>query len=134
LLPANSPAIPRHGLHLVLPIHYPLTGNDDLLRRIRQEQIALARQNNLDVSLAGLPHHDVWAQMLEVEHLEQAIRSRYGQGRQRGGFVTAMESAIAAALNLQVDHIKRLRKGISACKRGQRSSVRWLRSPADTSE
>lgn len=133
LLPPNSPAMPRHGLHIVLPVHYPLTGNDDLLRRIRQQQIALARQNHLDVSLAGLPHYDVWAQVLEVEHLERTIRSRYGRRGQRGGFVTAMEAAIAAALSVRVDHIKRLRKGISACKRGRRSSVRWLRSPADAS-
>lgn len=133
LLPPNSPAMPRHGLHIVLPIHYPLTASDDLLRQIRQQQIELARENDLDASLAGLPHFDVFAQMLEVEHLERAIRSRYGRGGQRGGFVTAMEHAIAAALNLRTDHIKRLRKGISACKRGRRSTVRWLRSPADGS-
>jgi hypothetical protein len=125
--------MPRHGLHIVLPIHYPLTSSDDLLRQIRQQQIELARENDLDASLAGLPHFDVFAQMLEVEHLERAIRSRYGRGGQRGGFVTAMEHAIAAALNLRIDHIKRLRKGISACKRGRRSTVRWLRSPADGS-
>jgi hypothetical protein len=40
LLPATSsvsdaPSIPKHGIHLVLPLHYPLTGNDDLLHHIR---------------------------------------------------------------------------------------------------
>lgn len=32
---ANSPAMPSHGLHIVLPLHYPLKGSDDLLRQIQ---------------------------------------------------------------------------------------------------
>ena len=128
LLPANSPAMPSHGLHIVLPVHYPLTANDGLLRDIQQQQARLARDNNLDASVAGLPHYEVLAQMLEVEYLEQAIRRRYGRPGNRGGFVMALEAAIAAGLNVRVNHVKRLRKGISSCKRGQRSSVRWLRS------
>lgn len=128
--PANAPAMPRHGLHIVLPIHYPLTGTDGLLQRIREQQVELARQNNLDPSLAGLGRYEVFAQMLEVEHIERAIRSRYGRPGQRGGFVTALEFAIAAALGVRIDHVKRLRKGIAACKRGRRSSIRWLRPAA----
>ena len=30
---ADTSAMPKHGLHFVLPIHYPLTGTDDLLRQ-----------------------------------------------------------------------------------------------------
>ena len=36
-LPPGSPALPRHGLHIILPIHYALTGDDNLLDRIRSE-------------------------------------------------------------------------------------------------
>lgn len=131
LLPApvgvDSPAMPKHGLHLVLPIHYPLTGTDDLLKQIRQQQVELARELGLDTSMAGLPHHEAYGQMLEVHLLELTIRSRYGKPR-RPGLVTVMEAAIAETLCRSVDQVKKLRKAISACRSGKRSSVSWLRS------
>ena len=40
------------------------------------EQWLGAKEAELDTSLAGLPHHEVYGQMLEVEHLERTIRSR----------------------------------------------------------
>ena len=73
-LPPRAPARPRQGLHLYLPIHYPLTGDDELLARILQEQRALADQVGLPRSAAGLPHHRAYATILEVLHWERAIR------------------------------------------------------------
>ena len=43
LLPANAPAMPSHGLHIFLPIHFPLTGADSLLSEIQEEQVRLAK-------------------------------------------------------------------------------------------
>ena len=129
-LPADAPAMHKHGLHLVLPIHYPLTGTDDLLQQIRHQQAQLARENGLDPSIAGLPHFEVYGQMLEVDLLEMTIRSRYGSPGRRGGFVTAMEHTIAETLRISVSQVQRLRKGISACRRGKRSSVLWLKTDA----
>jgi hypothetical protein len=128
-LPSDAPSIPQHGLHLVLPIHYPLTGTDELLRQLRQQQVQLARENGLDPSMAGLPHFEAYGQMLEVDLLEMTIISRHGTPRPRG-FVTVMEHAIAETLDLSVNQVQRLRKGISSCRRGKRSSVPWLRTDA----
>ena len=131
LIPApirlDSPAMPMHGLHIVLPIHYPLLSSDELLFEIQRQQVRLARENGLDTSIAGLPHHDAFGKMLEVEHIERTIRSRYGDRSDEPGFVLAVEHAIATGLSIGIDHIKRLRKAISACKRGQRDRVSWLR-------
>jgi hypothetical protein len=124
---ADSPAMPKHGLHLVLPIHYPLTSTDDLLTQIRQQQVCLAREQGLDTSMAGLPHHEVYGQMLEVHLLELTIRSRYTKPGRLRGFVTVMERVIAETLKLSRDHVQRLRKAISACRADKRSSVRRLR-------
>src|SRR5438034_9945353 len=33
-LPAGATAVPGHGIHLVLPLHYPLQGDDDLIRQV----------------------------------------------------------------------------------------------------
>ena len=125
-IPAESQAMPKHGLHLVLPVHYPLTGTDDLLRQIRQQQVYLAKEIGVDPSMAGLPHFEVYGQMLEVRLLEMTIRSRYDRPGQRQGLVTVMEHVIAETLYISVDQLQRLRKGISACRRGKRSSVKWL--------
>lgn len=125
---ADSPAMPKHGLHIVLPLHYPLTGTDDLLRQIRQQQVYLARDLGVDTSMAGLPHYEAYGQMLEVHLLELAIRSRYGKPGQRRGLVTVMEAVMAETLKRSVDQVQKLRKAISACRAGKRASVRWLRT------
>ena len=80
--------------------------------------------------MAGLRQYGVFGQMLEVDLLERTIRARYGTPGRRGGFVTAMEYAIAEGLDISVSQIPKLRKGISACRRGKRSSVGWLRADA----
>ncbi|MEI8376275.1 MAG: hypothetical protein WCJ35_25935 [Planctomycetota bacterium] len=120
--------MPKNGLHIVLPIHYPLTGTDDLLREIRQQQVCLARELGVDTSMAGLAHYEAYGQMLKVHLLESAIRSRYRKPGRRKGFVTVMEAVMAETLHRSVDQIQRLRKAISACRAGKRLSVRWLRT------
>jgi len=125
---ADSPAMPKHGLHIVLPLHYPLTGTDDLLRQIRQQQVYLAQDLGVDTSMAGLPHYEAYGQMLEVHLLELAIRSRYGKPGRRRGLVTVMEATIGETLKRSVNQVQKLRKAISACRAGKRSSVPWLRT------
>jgi hypothetical protein len=132
LLPASIPnesaAIPKRGLHIVLPVHYPVIGNDELLFEIRRQQVSLARECGLDDSIAALAHHQVLGQMLEVDHIERIIRSRYEDRGRNTGLVQMIKHAIADALQIRVNHVERLRKAISACKRGKRDSVSWLRS------
>jgi hypothetical protein len=127
LLPPGAPALPRQGLHLYLPIHYPMTGDDELLARILQEQRALARDAGLPRSAAGLPHHRAYATLLEVLHWERAAAARFGAARVPRGFVDRIKEAIAATLGLSVDRIDKCRRAISACRRGRRDSVAALR-------
>ncbi|MFV1964007.1 MAG: hypothetical protein ACC628_01190 [Pirellulaceae bacterium] len=126
-LSADAQAMPEHGLHIVLPIHYPLTGTDDLLRQIRQQQIELAKEANLDPSVAGLPHFEAYARIFDVDLFEKTIRSRYDKPGRNRGLVTVMEHAIAETLGISVNQVQKLRKAISACRRGKRSAVKWLK-------
>jgi hypothetical protein len=128
VLSTDSPAMPKHGLHMVLPIHYPLTGTDDLLHQIREQQAHLAQEYGLDTSMAGLPHFEVYGQMLEVDLLEKTIRSRCGKPGRRRGLVTTMESVIAVTLGRSLAQIQKLRKGIAACRAGKRSQIKWLKT------
>jgi hypothetical protein len=126
-LPPGAPALPRQGLHLYLPIHYPLTGDDELLARIFREQRALADQVGLPCSTAGLPHHGAYATILEVIHWERAIRSRFGPGRCPRGSVGFFKEAIAETIEISVDQVEKWRKAISACRRGKRHQVPALK-------
>jgi hypothetical protein len=110
----------------VLPLHYPLQGDDNLLHQILDFQRQAARQLGLDESLAGLPHFQAYAGLFDVLHLERVIRSRF-TGSRPAGFVMALEQAIASALDCSLDSVQKSRKGISACLRGRRDRVAWLR-------
>jgi hypothetical protein len=123
LLPQDSPALPRHGVHIIVPICFPVQDNDEFIQRIHQEQRALAKENQIDPSAAGLPHAEAYARILEIVHLERTIISRYGPAKRVPGLVRALKRAIADALELSIDQVDKWRKAISACRRGRRSSV-----------
>jgi hypothetical protein len=125
-LPPGSPAVPAHGIHLFLPLHYPMQGDDELLRQIFHLQRGGARDLGLTESLAGLPHHKGYASLFDVLHLEQAIKARLDSAQKRGGRITRVEEAIAAGLDISVAQVQKCRKAISACLRGRRSRVPWL--------
>jgi hypothetical protein len=125
-LPQGAPAQPRQGLHLFLPIHYPLTGDDDLLGKILREQQVLARQVGLPHSAAGLPHHMAYAKILEVDHWERVLKARFAPKPPRG-FIARLEEAIAKALRISVVQVEKYRKAISACRRGMRDQVAILK-------
>jgi hypothetical protein len=126
-LPPDSPALPGHGVHLVLPIHYPLQGDDGLLRQIFEFQRQFAREQGLEDSMAGLPHYKAYAGMFDVLHLERTIRSRFEGSPKPRGLVERIEEAAAAVLPSLPDLIRKYRKAVSACRRGKRVKIAWLR-------
>ncbi len=125
-LSPDVPAQPRHGLHLVLPLHYPLQGDDDLMRQVLDLQRRFAREQGLDDSLAGLPHFKAYAGMFDVLHLERTIRSRVGADPPPRGFVGRMEEAIAVTLGISLEKVRKSRKAITACRKGRRAVVARL--------
>jgi hypothetical protein len=126
-LPPVAPAQPAHGIHLFLPLHYPLQGDDDLLRQILDFQRRDARELGDDESLAGLPHHKGYASLFDVLHLDRSIRARLLPGRPPPGRVAYLEEAVATGLGVSLAQVQKCRKAISACLRGQRARVAWLR-------
>jgi hypothetical protein len=127
LLPASAPAAPPGGLHIVLPLHYPLTHDDAVLHQILKLQRDLARDQGLDRSLAGLPHHRLYAQILEIVHWERVVTERYGLGKTPRGFVGHLVEALAEATGTQVETVEKWRKAAKACRAGRRSTVRPLK-------
>jgi hypothetical protein len=125
-LPLDAPAMPRHGLHIVLPVHYPLAGNEEFLRQVLQLQRSLAKAQGIDTTAAGLPHHEAYATILEIVHWERVITGRYGRDQRRSGFIGLVVEAVAEAIHREVDLVEKWRKAISACRRGKRVSVKAL--------
>jgi hypothetical protein len=129
LINLQSPAMPKQGLHFVLPAYFPLPQSSDLLQEFRRQQSLTCQSAGLDRTIAGLPHFEAYANMFEVWHIERTFRGRYGHVRKGGGLVTVLEAAIAKAIGRQVSYVQKLRKAISAIQRGRRSSIKWLQPP-----
>lgn len=125
-LPLGSPAQPKHGVHIFLPMHYPLQGNDQLLRKIAQSQRQLAIQDDLPAGIAAIAHHELHAQMIRLSHLETTLRERFRDKVPRG-FVTIFRQVAANQLHVKESHIERLRKWIKACQNGKRNTISSLR-------
>jgi hypothetical protein len=125
--PPGSPATPRHGLHIVLPIHYALTAEEELLRHIRERQRGMAADLGLDRSMAGLPRYKAYATIFEVAHLESVLMGRFRSSWRRKGFVGLVVEAIAESVGIDVDQVKKCRKAIKASRRGGRKNISYLR-------
>ncbi|MDB5311567.1 MAG: hypothetical protein JWO38_5769 [Gemmataceae bacterium] len=125
-LPAGAPARPAHGVHLYVPIHYPLQGDDDLLRRVREFQRQQAIELGLAPGFGAIAHHAQYAQMFRLIHLDRAVRSRFA-GRIPRGLVSAIEAAAAASLGISGESVRRLRNWVRICRAGQRATISRLR-------
>lgn len=117
------PSTPRNLVEVVIPPSYPLPSGDRVLHHMQAEQEQRARELELPPSAAGLPHWKAYARMAEIIHLETVITDRSERLGRRRGFVSMMVEAIAEAVGLTVDQVKKHRKAINACRRGQREQV-----------
>lgn len=125
-LPVGAPARPRHGIHLYLPLHYPLKGDDDLARQILDLQRRQVEALGIHRSLAGLAHHEAYGQIFHVMHLERAVRSRF-PGDQPRAFITHLVAAVAAGAEVGDDRVKQIRTAVKKCLQGRRDQVLWLK-------
>ncbi|MFO0802848.1 MAG: hypothetical protein U0791_06960 [Gemmataceae bacterium] len=124
LFPPGSHLHPAHGVNLHLPIHYPLQGDDQLLKRIRDLQREQAATLGLPPSFGGISHHQQYAQMFRVLHLDLSILSRLRE--KRPGLVGVIEIAGANAFGISTGQVRKLRHAITACRKGKRASVPFL--------
>jgi hypothetical protein len=121
----NPAFMPQHGLQFFVPTHYSVSSTDTLQSKIRHQQIRLAHEHQVDSSSAGMSHSEVYGHMLEIVHLERTIASRYPK---RYRAVQAIERAAAAVLGYKLEYVRKLRRAISACRRGKKDSISWLKA------
>ncbi len=125
MLPPGAPAEPR-GVRVILPLHYPLQGTDDLLRQVADTQRRDAAQAGLPEGMFPVRHAEQHAQMFRLIHLELAVRSRF-TGPAPRGLATALNSCAADELGIDLSSARRLRLWISQCRDGRRATIKRLK-------
>jgi hypothetical protein len=125
-LPPGAPARPAHGIHIYIPTHYPLKGDDEIQTKIEEFQRQAVAGLAIDASLAGLAHFETYERMFQVLHLERSIRRRFLYSPR--GLVDAIEAATAAEFHLSTERVKRLRSYIAQCLVGRRLQIKELRA------
>lgn len=125
-LPPGAPTEPRQGVRIILPVHYPLHGDDDLLQEIARLQRLNAIELGLPAGIGPVKHFKQHAQILRLIHLETVLRSRFA-GKPPRGFVGALCSAGAKELDVGPDTVKRLRKWVAKYRAGRRDGIAQLR-------
>ena len=100
-LPLAAPASPTHGVRITLPLHYPLQGDDDLLRQIKEYQQQAMKDQGLPTHLAAIGNHEQFAQFFRVIHVETTLRSRWAE-KAPPHAVGLIESAAAKVLEARI--------------------------------
>lgn len=110
---------------VVIPVHYPVQGRE-LIRQIRERQQDAAARMDVAAGFAAVAHVKAYARMFRLHHLERTLASRFPSEKPRG-FAGHVIAAAMTSLGLSYDQVRKLRKGITACRSGKRAQVRWLK-------
>jgi hypothetical protein len=121
--------MPRHGVHLILPIHYPVKGADDLVHLVQDQQRQMASILGIDDSFAGVPYHGAYEHVFRLIHLELSMRVRVLVGKSNRGLVGMIKRAAVDVLGVKEDYVAKLHDDIKRCRRGERSRASWHRRP-----
>ncbi len=122
-LAPGSPAEPRHGIHILLPLHYPLRGDDeDFMRRVKEAQRDRAEELGLPPEVAGIDNYKEFAQILRLCHVQQVLCSRWPAKPPRGA-VGLIEKAAARVLGITASSTRRLRTLSENLRSGKSSSI-----------
>ncbi len=110
-------AEPTHGIRIIIPLHYPVRGNDDLLRQIKERQQQEMKAQGLPEHLAAIGNHEAFAQIFRLIRVETVLRSRFPEPLHRGA-VGLIENAAAAELGVTPGTVRRSRTQIEKLRSG----------------
>jgi hypothetical protein len=112
-LPAGAPASPTHGIRITLPLHYPLQGDDELLKQVKEFQQDAMIALGLPKHLAAIRNHQQFAQIFRLIRVETTLRSRWAKKAPRHA-VGLIETAAAVELKISPETVRKMRKLIAA--------------------
>jgi hypothetical protein len=123
--PALTPdkVVIQGGTCLSTPWHFPVLCEDGLGPLLEMEH----RQRIAELGIDDEAAWETYARLFEVFYWENVLSGRYERSRRKSGFVTAMQSLIAAILGLSSERVQRLRKRMKALRSGRLKSLSGLR-------
>ncbi len=121
-LPARAPASPDHGVHIIVPMHYPLPGDNELLRIVKTTQRQAAADLGLPAHAAGVSHHELYAQIFRIDLFESVLRSRWPDKPPKGA-AGLIERAGGAVLGISAPSTRRLRILSNNLRSGKLSAI-----------
>lgn len=122
VLSPSSEANRQPVVSLETPWHFPVQHRDgcgDVVNEIHSQD---ATSRGID----DLAHWKTYAHLLELDHWERVIRSRYLDRKKPRGFVTGLEGVLGDLLDLDLDRVRKLRKLLRTLRGGKlRSLAGW---------
>lgn len=126
-LAADAASNPQTGVHVFIPVHYPLQSGEELVRDVRRSQELVARSLDLPIEAAGVTHADMFAQIFRWLLVERAVEQRLGAGRRPKGIITWLHAAAAKHLDVEAATIRRYTMWVKQCRAGGREGIGKLR-------
>jgi hypothetical protein len=99
------------------PPEFPLLAGDGLGTSARNHQRDIAVKHGV----ADLMRWQTYARVLEIDHWERVLRTRYADATRPRSYVTFLEATIGQIIKLDAERVREYRKQLRALKSGRRN-------------
>jgi len=110
---------PGDSLVLTTPHDFPVIVNDrvGVLASEQHEQSARSR------GITDMKRWQTYARLLEIDHWERVVSTRYPGRRRPRNFITSLEATIAQIIHRDPERVQKYRKQLRSLKLGRRKSL-----------
>jgi hypothetical protein len=101
------------------PVDFPVLESDGLGAIARDQHAASAQKTGIE----DLKRWETYSRLLEIDHWERVLKTRYAVGARPRKYVTFLEVTIGRIVNLDVERVHKLRKWMRALNSGRRTNL-----------
>lgn len=105
-----------YGVHIYIPVHYPLQLTDGIVKQIRAAQKRAALFAGLPDTFGGIKHFQECSQILHIIYFDAILRSRFTD-RLPPGLSSRIPGVLAAYIGLSEERIRALQKKIKKSRK-----------------
>jgi len=99
------------------PVDFPLLNSDRLGEIARDQHAASAERSGI----TDIKRWETYARLLEIDHWERVLRTRYADAARPRNYVTFLAATIGQVIDLDAERVQEYRKQLRALKSGRRS-------------
>jgi hypothetical protein len=101
------------------PVDFPILDSDGLGTIARDQHSASAQE----VGISDLKRWETYARLLEIDHWERVLATRYADRARPRNSVTFIEATIARLIHRDAERVHKLRKQLRGLKSGRRNKL-----------